>query len=303
MPASRRQFLVGSTLFLTGLGSSKSLARVSRHAPALRIGILTDIHYADKDARGTRFYRESLSKTREIVGALGAGPKLDLAVELGDLVDSAGDLVDDETIAREIRYVRTIDAEFARLPCERHYVLGNHCVSTLTKEEFAANSGAQRSWYSFDRRSSDSGAGFHFVVLDACFRADEVPYGRKNFDWIDTAIPPTELAWLEADLAAAREPVIVLAHQRLDGDEHDPTTIRNAAAVRGVLEKSDKVLAVFQGHHHQNLHGEINGIHYVVFRAVIEGSGPASSGSCTVELHHDGSMAIHGRHEQQSYDL
>ncbi len=267
------------------------------------MGLLTDIHYADKDTRGTRFYRESLEKTREIVKALSAGPKLDFVCELGDLVDSAGDLIDDHTIAREIRYVRTIETEFARLPCERHYVLGNHCVSTLTKDEFAENCGAQRSWYSFDRRAADGSAGFHFIVLDACFRADGVGYGRKNFDWMDTIIPDAELAWLEADLAAAREPVILLAHQRLDGGEHDPTTVRNASAVRGVLEKGGNVLAVFQGHHHQNLHAEINGIHYVVFRAVIEGSGPASNGACTVDLHHDGSIAIHGHLEQKSYNL
>ena len=34
--------------------------------------------------------------------------------------------------------------------------------------------------------------GFHFVVLDACFRSDGVPYGRKNFKWTDTKIPPAE---------------------------------------------------------------------------------------------------------------
>ena len=94
------------------------------------------------------------------------------------------------------------------LPRDRHHVLGNHCVDTLTKEEFLDRVGQERSFYSFDV------GGYHFVVLDACFRSDGQPYGRKNFEWTDANIPAHEVEWLEADLASTSRPTIVFAHQR-----------------------------------------------------------------------------------------
>ena len=93
---------------------------------------------------------------------------------------------------------------------ENPTVLGNHCVDTLTKDEFLGGVEQKQSYYSFDR------GGFHFVVLDACFRGDGQPYGRKNSKWNDANIPAAELEWLAADVKATEKPVIVFAHQRLD---------------------------------------------------------------------------------------
>jgi len=61
--------------------------------------------------------------------------------------------------------------------------LANHCVDTLTKEQFLGTCGASRSYYSLDV------GGFHFVILDACFRHDGQPYGNKNSNWTDATSP------------------------------------------------------------------------------------------------------------------
>ena len=109
-------------------------------------------------------------------------------VELGDLIDSA------DSLETEKEHLRRIHREFSALPGDKHYVLGNHCVHTLTKEEFLEGVGQEKSYYSFDSE------GFHFVVLDSCFRSDGIPYGRKNFKWTDPNIPAEELDWLKEDL-------------------------------------------------------------------------------------------------------
>lgn len=133
-------------------------------------------------------------------------------------------------------------------------MLGNHCVGTLKKDEFLGGVEQEKSHYSFDR------GGFHFVVLDSCFRGDGEPYGRKNFKWTDANIPAAELEWLKADLKATDKPVIVFAHQRLDVSNNHG--VKNNADVRKILEASSSVLAVFQGHSHKNDLKEIGGIHY-----------------------------------------
>ena len=135
-----------------------------------------------------------------------------------------------------------------------YYVLGNHCVSALTKLEFLEIVGQKASYYSFDAN------GVHFVVLDACFRSDGQPYGRKNFEWTDSNIPAAEVEWLIADLNQTIHKSVVFVHQRLDVEP--PLGIENTPEVRKVLEESGKVLAVLQGHDHQGDYKEIEGVPY-----------------------------------------
>lgn len=256
--------------------------------PVLQIGLLTDLHYADKPARGTRIYRETPAKLEEAVQLFNQN-KLHFVVCLGDLIDKAG------SVETEIEWLKHIESLFAKTKAPRHYVLGNHCVSTLTKEEFRAHTAASKtSHYSFD---SDP---FHFVVLDACFTADGSPYGRENFDWKDANLPQAQLDWLRADLATHAKPTIIFAHQRLD--EAGPHSVRNAAAVREILENASRVVAVFQGHSHRNDYQHIAGIHYCTLVAMIEGSGADNNGYALLDVMADCSLRLHGFRQQVDRD-
>lgn len=285
---SRRAFLRGGALLLAApLAGRRSGGALSAGddteepsiAPALRIGLVTDIHYAEKDAAGTRHYREGTAKLREAVDCFNRR-RLDFVVELGDLIDAA------PSVAEEAKFLEVIERELARLESPRHYVLGNHCVATLTKDEFIERSGAVKPHYSFDA------GGFHFVVLDACYRGDMTPYGRNNFQWNDANVPPEEVSWLEEDLERSGRKTIVFVHQRLDvATEY---AVKQAAAVRAVLERSTRVLAVFQGHNHVNDYRELGGIHYVTLAAVVEGSGEEANAYSVLDLLPSGAIRIEG---------
>ena len=277
------------TLCLAGIGMGKMLASQPDTKPLLRAGLMTDLHYAEKPPTKTRFYREALGKLDEAVEHF-SKERPAFVIELGDLIDKA------PTAEREIEWLGTIEKHFARLSVPRHYVLGNHCVTTLTKEEFARHSGASKEpHYSFDE------AGIRFVVLDACYREDGVAYGRDNFDWKDTSIPAAELKWLRSQLACASGPVIVFAHQRLD--ESAPHSVKNAKDVRAVLEQSGKELAVFQGHSHKNDYQQIAGIHYCTLVAMVEGSGLENSGYTMLDVMPDHSLRLHGFRRQVNREL
>jgi alkaline phosphatase len=208
-------------------------------------------------------------------------------VELGDLIDAA------DSVETEQSYLKRINREFSAISRDRHYVLGNHCVDVLAKDEFLGGVGREESYYSFDS------GGVHFVVLDACFRSDGKPYGRKNSKWTDANVPAEELDWLKDDLKRTDKKAVVFAHQRLDvANDHG---VRNAAAVRTVLEGSGKVLAVFQGHSHRNDYREIAGVHYCTLVAMVEGSGAENSGYTTVDVRADGSITVTGFRRQKGY--
>jgi alkaline phosphatase len=79
--------------------------------------------------------------------------------------------------------------------------------------------------------------------------------------------------------------------------------VRNAAAVRGELEHSGKVLAVFQGHSHANDYQQIAGIHYCTLVAMVEGSGLESSGYSMLEIMPDDSLRLRGFRRQLSREF
>ena len=281
---TRREWLGAGTLLLAAARPGSSAAEP---AAELRIGLVTDLHYADKPAAGSRCYRQTPAKLAEAAENL-AAERIEILVALGDLIDSS------DTVAGDKQYLEMIHRELAKIGREQHYVLGNHCVDRLEKEEFLGVVGQERACYSFDR------AGVHFVILDACFREDGVAYGRQNFQWTDANIPSTQLEWLEADLAAGRGPAIVFAHQRLD--EAKSHSVRNAARVREALERSGRVLAVFQGHSHHNAVQEIGGIRYCTLAAMVEGEGPESNAYAVLRIAGDGSIRVQGFRRQRVYD-
>ncbi|WP_299468305.1 metallophosphoesterase [uncultured Gimesia sp.] len=289
----RRAFLKNGALFLAGLSApSVKLLSVradeSRKRGAVRIGLVTDLHYADKPPAGSRHYRETITKLKEVIDRF-QSDEPEFVVFHGDLIDS-GDSLDQEKL-----HLQTIVKAISAIPFPKHYVLGNHCVDQLKKVEFLQGVGQKDSYYSFDKN------GFHFVVLDSCFKSDGTPYGRRNFKWTDANVPEPELQWLQADLKQTAHPTIVFAHQPLDLEDTDAHAVKNSSVVRQVLEESGKVAAVFQGHSHRNHYSEIADIHYCTMVAMVEGSGLSNNGYSMLDVFEDGSLVLNGFRKQQDY--
>jgi len=285
---TRRDFLKSSGCVIAGLslGAPFAYADDTNRKAKLRFGIVADAHYADTSASGTRFYRESLEKMAECVELMNH-KKVDFLVELGDFKDE-GEPASEKTT---LKFLETMENIFTCFRGARYHVLGNHDADSISKEQFLArvdNTGIakQAKYYSFDV------GGFHFIVLDANYKADASDYDHGNFVWTDTIIPPRELDWLKNDLASGSAPVIVFVHQQLDGiGEH---YVNNADQVRQILQETRRVLAVFQGHNHAGHYSYIEGIHYYTLKAMVEGTGAENSSYAIVKVYDDHSIIVTG---------
>jgi predicted phosphodiesterase len=256
---------------------------------ALSFGVITDLHYADKDMNINRFYRESTVKLRTAVATFN-NLKPSFVIELGDLIDQA----DKEA---ETGYIKTIDGIYHTFKGKRYYILGNHDVATFSKGEFLKLIGEYRSFYSFTRGE------YHFIVLDANFHRDGSPYNAGDFDWKETYIPPYEMEWLKKDLnQAGKAPCIVFIHQNLH-DETNPHGVKNAPEVRKIIETAGTVRAVFQGHDHAGGFAKINGIPYLTFRAAVDGTGPKNNAFAMVSIMKDGTIQVKGYGKQESVEF
>jgi hypothetical protein len=296
---NRRLFLksalaAGAAAAFGSLSCTGERSRPQPQSP-LRFGVLTDCHYAEVDPSGGRYYRQSADKLTACVADMNA-QHVDFLIEIGDFKDQDPH----PSEATSLKYLDKIESIFRTFNGPIYHALGNHDMDSLSKVQVLSrirNTGLEpaRAYYSFDVK------GTHLVVLDANYKTGGAEYDRGNFTWNDANIPAQELEWLKKDLADAKGPVIAFVHQMLDGVRQE--TVRNAAEVRTILEASNKVVAVFQGHLHSGAYSQIAGIHYYTLPGVIEGDGPANNSYAIVQVQADGSLTITGYHKAPSRDL
>lgn len=199
----------------------------------LRIGIFSDIHLdlMPDGERRLKMFMEDMN----IV-------KPDIIMQLGDFCSPH---------EKNTPYVKLVNS-YGPV----YHVIGNHDTDYgFTFDQVVAFMKMKAPYYSFDAK------GYHIVVLNG----NDRPAGDTS-RW-PSYIGREQLEWLEKDLHATRLPVLVFCHQGMDVNV--PGGMTHASRVRVVLERANtlagfqKVQVVFSGHHHQDYHNTINGIHYL----------------------------------------
>jgi len=256
----------------------------------VHFGLITDVHFADRPPRGTRYYNQSKQKLLEALHVFNKS-NLHFIIQLGDYKDED----DRPEKSRTLAYLDEIETAMRQYNGPVYHVLGNHDMDSISKQDFLAhtqNHGAAKgkNYYSFVFNR------LKFIVLDANYNTDGSDYDSGNFDWTSAQIPESQIQWLKTELAGGSDPVIVFVHQLLDwfSGMHKSLYIRNAEEIVEILEKSNRVLAVFQGHHHSGNYSFRNGIHYFTMKAAVEGALPENNSFATVEIDREFNIRIDG---------
>ena len=281
---SRREF-VGGCAALAAVSGCKSMFG----AGAVRFGMITDLHYADLPMRRfggglDLYYSQSCDKLAEFVKTMN-GLRPHFVIELGDFKDQSSDK------QKTLACLERIEKTFAGFDGPRYHVLGNHDEDCLSKHEFLSrlsNGGKEADqYYAFDVR------GIRFIVLDGCYNSKMEDYYPGNWDWTDANVPPVELQWLERKLKEAEGPAVVFCHQVLDDKPEGAHGLKNAAAVRAILERSGKVKSVFTGHQHGGGFRVVNGISYHTLKAAVCGDHAAGKNAyALVTVNADGTSSV-----------
>ncbi len=234
-----------------------------------RFGLCTDSHYSEKEALEDKHYAEALLKMEEFVKTANRLDP-DFVIHLGDFKDE--DLLPDPEST--LHYLRKMEEAYSRFKGRRYHCVGNHDLDSITKAQFLGhveNTGQDNSsgHYSFELSS------IRFLVLDANFDAEgKDHFFRQGGDWQDPVMPREQIDWLEDQLAQSEGPCVVFCHHPLfayvkNGHSYH---VSNCPEVRKVLEASGKVVAVFNGHMHEEMFHEINGIQYLAMNSMLEGT-------------------------------
>jgi alkaline phosphatase len=202
----------------------------------LKIGWLSDIHL------GTNCHEEKMPPLADEVlkKVLLRFVKAEV-----DLVVVTGDMIDDYQMEKEqiLDFHRQVRDTIKSYDLEAYYVLGNHDVCDVSKEEVVEIYDMPDRRYAFDKK------GITFIAIDTQFNQDGSSYSEDKC-FFKGFMPQEEINWLEGELGKTNNKVVVLAHQPLNkvgkgGEE----AILGAEKVRRVLEESGQVKAVLSGHY------------------------------------------------------
>lgn len=289
----RKEFL--STVFglflLTGVLAAKEGAEIC-------ILAIADIQYADKDAKGSRYYRNSVPKLQQIREAV-KDEKIDFLIHLGDIVDSKH-----ANLAAPL-------AEVRKFPYRQYFVMGNHDFADSTKnvEKIRLELGLKDpAYYYFDVK------GWRFICADtnrlssyfkprnealralATSMQENIKNAGGNWgkSW-NGGIDKPQLEWIEGLLKkseAEGKKVVLFAHGQLRPVNNH--ICLNSDEITGLLSKYKCVKAWVNGHNHKGGYAQEKGVHYLTISGLVETENIASY--AILELYPDRIEVIgHGR--------
>ena len=221
----------------------------------MKIGVVADIHCGpDSD---TQLGSQAPVLLEGFCDAMEAfGP--DLLVDLGDRINPVASRQDRQRTVWVRRRLLEIGVPVL-------HVLGNTDVGNLTKSELGPLLEQGTPYACADRYDP------RIVLLDS---------QDHPLEQADGEIGPEQMAWLADVLERGSGPALIFGHHPLDEQDlrghryfaahPDRACVRNRERVRGLLERSGRVLAVFAGHLHWTRAAVINGIPYVTLGSLVD---------------------------------
>jgi len=264
----------------------------------VRFGLVADIHAHDLDSP---LEGKWMSHTEERMTSFTTAMnewRPNFVVELGDFVNGwvvLGTPPGDPARIPDI--LAWADKLYDQFDGPAYHVIGNHDVYNLNKTQYLEVLEMDAAYYSFDTGS------YHFVVLDVQYAEDGTNLAH-TYTGVAGFVPEIELEWLRADLQASEQPTIVFVHQMLDDfiGEWGRPTVLNQVELQQLFAEDGDVIAVFQGHDHDNVHNVIDGIHYVTFEAMVDQDTPPTWARISLDPSLQ-SIVIEGTGVQASYEL
>ena len=238
-------------------------------------GIIADCQYADIETKGTRYYRNSLSKLQETINEFNKH-ELEFVIHLGDFIEQ--DSVNFEKVSNIYNNIR--------IP--QYHVIGNHDLSSVVGGLNCVISELEMNKDYYDFKIKD----WYFIVLngmDLNLVAQPAFNKKQNeaeqmfqtllknekinaMKW-NGGIGEQQLIWLKHKLKKADSlngKVILFCHFPVyPKNEHN---LWNCEEVIELIESYDCVKAYISGHNHHGNYGIKNNIHYLTLKGMVETS-------------------------------
>lgn len=222
----------------------------------LRIGLIADLHYGHD--RPTRQGTRALALLQDCIQDMNQEFRADLIFDLGDRIQDFSQVVD-------YKKMEEVKGAYEALAAPVYFLLGNHDLRYLTKQDNRTILGQTVGYRSFEYE------GYRFFLLDG---------QDPTIEGIGGAISRVQLGQFRIDLEKSSLPGIVLVHQPLNDqgiegnplfqDIEDLAYISNRQGVLEIILASKGIIGVINGHVHWAREEHIQGISFISVPSFIE---------------------------------
>lgn len=203
----------------------------------VKIGIVTDVHQGPLDIRPWM---------RKFVRDMNNSFKPDFVVELGDFIGGTENSIKD---------LIEINEEYSKCNSPRYYVIGNHDIQRISREQFKEIVRINYYWLYFRVKF------LHVFIIDAAWGPDLNSGGPTGH------VPKEELNWLKRVLSKVpkNEPIILLCHYPIA--IFSEPTIDNEYELMNLF-REHYLIATFTGNHHYGAYREVDGVHHICLHSM-----------------------------------
>ncbi len=264
-------------IFLFSLISCNLTKDKSQSDLILKIGLVADPQYENKEPSINRYYKESVWKLKEAVDSFNYY-KLDFVQTLGDVINGQW-----ESFDSILPVYKNLDRKI-----ENYHLLGNHefAIDKQYLNRIVEKLGMPANYYSYSKNE------WRFIVLDGTDYSSvslplhpdhemqlkeyrEAVIHSNNYDW-NGAIGPEQQAWLKARLDSSqsnKEKVIIFCHMPVMSTTDTSANLLNDFEIISLIEKYSCVVAYIDGHNHRGDYVTRNNIHYITLKGMVDTPG------------------------------
>jgi len=227
-----------------------------------KIGIMTDNHIRptrinknDERVNAPRFikseYLETFINFNRQMSSFGP----DFIVHLGDSIEGT-----DDPDYVGLSGIKLVEKELLKNKVPVYWVLGNHELRSITKNQFREALKIEDLDYIIDR------GDYRFVFLDGNYDPENAAGDFAGDSYIPGFLHPRTLAWLEEQLKTDKRVFVfmhqsVLSQEYLNNNQIAKNPVLNGREMMDLFEKYN-VEAFFNGHIESRYYEEVEGVKY-----------------------------------------
>ncbi len=229
----------------------------------IRIGVITDTHVhpnridkTNKSDDAPRYLNEKYIKVLDNFAEQMLEFQPEFIVHLGDVIEGTGD----EAFVG-MQGLELVEAEMKKINVPLHWVIGNHDLRSVTREQFKEILDLESINQTFDV------GDYRFVILDANYNDDNLPRSPEGNSYIRGNVPSQQIEWFKKQLETNKRVFVFMHHgvfqSDTPGDLNDEGKIRMKQSIKNSDELQDilneyRVEGVFNGHMEARKYEKVN---------------------------------------------
>ncbi len=230
----------------------------------IKIGVITDTHVhpnridkTNKVDDAPRYLNEKYIKVLDKFVSQMTEFQPEFIVHLGDVIEGTND---EDFVG--IQGLELVEKEIKKTDVPLYWVIGNHDLRSVTREQFKETLNLDSINQSFDV------GDYRFIILDANYNADNLPRSPEGNSYIRGNMPPQEIEWFKKQLETNKRVFVFMHHgvfqSNTPGDLKDDSdefkmkqSIKNADELQDIFEEY-RVDGLFNGHMEARRHEKVN---------------------------------------------